>query len=90
MERKKRVVHREICMKCSERSNHRTRKRGGAEHAEKTEDNTNVSGTEHVISYNLGDLAEDFTEMPEKAQGGNKVEIRTQVLYDAGIHLYLD
>lgn len=57
---------------------------------EKKEDNTNVSGTEHVISYNLGDLAEDFTETPEKAQSGNKVEIRTQVLYDAGIHLYLD
>ena len=57
---------------------------------EKNEDNTNVSGTEHVISYNLGDLAEDFTETPEKAQSGNKVEIRTQVLYDAGIHLYLD
>ena len=57
---------------------------------EKNDDNTNVSGTEHVISYNLGDLAEDFTETPEKAQSGNKVEIRTQVLYDAGIHLYLD
>jgi hypothetical protein len=57
---------------------------------EKTEDNTNVMETEHVISYNLGDLAELFTETPEKAQSGNKVEIRTQVLYDAGIHLYLD
>ena len=34
MERKKRVVPREVCMKCSERSNHRTRKRDGAEHAE--------------------------------------------------------
>ena len=34
MERKKRVVPREVCMKCSERSNHRTRKRGGAEHVE--------------------------------------------------------
>ena len=34
MERKKRVVPREICMKCSERSNHRARKRDGAEHAE--------------------------------------------------------
>jgi hypothetical protein len=57
---------------------------------EKTEDNTNVMETEHVISYNLGDLAELFTETPEKAQSGDKVEIRTQVLYDAGIHLYLD
>jgi len=34
MERKKRVVPREVCVKCSERSNHRTRQRGGAEHAE--------------------------------------------------------
>ena len=34
MERKRRVVPGEVCMKCSERSNHRTRKRGGAEHAE--------------------------------------------------------
>jgi len=34
MERKKRVVPREVCVKRSERSNHRTRKRGGAEHAE--------------------------------------------------------
>ena len=34
MERKKRVVPGEVCMKCSERSNHCTRKRGGAEHAE--------------------------------------------------------
>ena len=34
MERKKRVVPREVCVKCSERSNHRTRKRGGAEHVE--------------------------------------------------------
>ena len=34
MERKKRVVPREVCVKSSERSNYRTRKRGGAEHAE--------------------------------------------------------
>ena len=34
MERKKRVVPREVCVKCSERSNHRTRKRGGAERTE--------------------------------------------------------
>ena len=34
MEGKKRVVPREVCMKRSERSNHCTRKRGGAEHAE--------------------------------------------------------
>ncbi len=34
MESKKRVVPREVCVKRSERSNHRTRKRGGAEHAE--------------------------------------------------------
>ena len=34
MERKKRVVPREVCVKRSERSNHRTRKQGGAEHAE--------------------------------------------------------
>ena len=34
MERKKRVVPGEVCMECSERSNHRTRKRDDAEHAE--------------------------------------------------------
>ncbi len=34
MERKKRVVPREVCAKCSERSNHRTRKQGGAERTE--------------------------------------------------------
>ena len=34
MERKKRVVPREACAKCSERSNHCTRKRGGAERTE--------------------------------------------------------
>ena len=33
MERKKRVVPREICVERSERSNHRTRKRGSAERA---------------------------------------------------------
>jgi hypothetical protein len=34
MERRKRVVPREVCVIGYERSNHRTRKRGGAEHAE--------------------------------------------------------
>ena len=34
MERKKRVVPGEVCVKRSERSNHRTRKRGGVEYTE--------------------------------------------------------
>ena len=41
MERKKRVVPGEICVKCSERSNHRTRKRGGAEHTEVSRGHSN-------------------------------------------------
>ena len=34
MERKKRVVPRDVYVKSAEKGNHRTRKRGGAEHAE--------------------------------------------------------
>ena len=54
------------------------------------QDNKPIIESEHVISYNLGDLAEHFTSTPVIAGSGEKLEIRTQVLCDADIHLYLD
>ena len=42
------------------------------------------------IRYDLGNLAGDFTDTPEIAQAGESVEIRTMVLDDADIHVYVD
>ncbi len=44
----------------------------------------------HCIRYELGDLASVFTNTPENAKVGECVEIRTSILYDADIHLFLD
>ena len=44
MERKKRVVPREVCMARSERSNHCTRKRGSAEHTEVSRGHSRTKG----------------------------------------------
>ena len=54
------------------------------------QDNKPIIESEHVISYNLGDLAEHFISTPVIAGSGEKLEIRTQVLSDADIHIYLD
>lgn len=42
------------------------------------------------IDYDLGDMAESFLKTPTKAKAGASVEIRHAVIYDGGIHLYLD
>lgn len=47
-------------------------------------------GSIYSIRYELGDLKDNFTLTPTKARDGNSVKIRTQVLTDADIHLYLD
>ena len=48
------------------------------------------SGTAYGIRYELGDLREDFTALPTAAKPGEIVELRTQVLYDADLHVYVD
>ena len=58
-------------------------------HSFPEEDTGNVSGY-HTIRYDLGDTASFFTSVPSEAEAGNTVEIRTGVLYDADIHLYVD
>ncbi len=45
---------------------------------------------EHKINYELGDLADDFISTPVSARSGEIVEIRTHILYDADIHVYVD
>lgn len=47
-------------------------------------------GNIYSIRYELGDLKGNFTLTPTKARDGNLVKIRSQVLTDADIHLYLD
>jgi serpin B len=42
------------------------------------------------IRYELGDTADNFTLKPSEAKTGDTVEIRTGVLYDADIHVYVD
>ncbi|MBQ7172973.1 MAG: hypothetical protein IJR88_02510 [Clostridia bacterium] len=46
--------------------------------------------TSYTISYELGDLLEDFIELPAKAKAGETVEIKTVVLCDADLHVYVD
>lgn len=45
---------------------------------------------EYTVSYELGEHLEDFTELPAKAKAGETVEIKTVVLLDADIHVYVD
>ncbi len=42
------------------------------------------------IEYELGDTFSVFTDMPSEAFPGDIVEIRTGILLDAGIHVYVD
>lgn len=43
-----------------------------------------------TIRYELGDAAKDFISTPSGAKAGDTVEIRTEVLYDADLHVYVD
>lgn len=43
-----------------------------------------------TIRYELGDTAKDFISTPSMAKTGDTVEIRTQVMFDADIHVYVD
>ena len=42
------------------------------------------------IRYELGDAADVFTDTPNKAAAGETVEIRTVILFDTDIHVYVD
>ena len=42
------------------------------------------------IKYELGDPARHFMDYPLKAKPGDIVEIKTEVLFDADIHVYVD
>ena len=43
------------------------------------------------IRYELGEeFADTFTETPEEANAGDTVELKTEILYDADIHVYVD
>ncbi len=44
----------------------------------------------HRINYELDDLTDVFTYTPTKAESGDTVELRTVVLMDADIHVFLD
>ena len=44
----------------------------------------------YTISYNLGDLSDNFADNPTNAEAGEVVEIRTHILYDADLHVYED
>ena len=46
--------------------------------------------SEYGISYKLGDLADLFIFTPTSAKQGDNVEIRTHVLYDADIHVFVN
>lgn len=47
-------------------------------------------GADHAINYALGDLADNFISTPSCAKSGEVVEIKTHILYDADIHVYVD
>ena len=42
------------------------------------------------IRFELGDIADNFTETPLEAKAGDTVEIKTVILHDADIHVYVD
>ncbi len=44
----------------------------------------------YEITYELGSLRDDFIDTPTSAEYGDTVEIRTQILIDADIHVYVD
>ena len=49
-----------------------------------------LSGVDFNIRYELGATAHDFTSTPFGAKAGEEVEIKTEVLFDADIHVYVD
>ena len=44
----------------------------------------------HTIRYELGHTWESFTDPPSTATAGKTVEIRTYIMCDADIHVYVD
>jgi hypothetical protein len=50
----------------------------------------NTTDVDFNIRYELGDTAHDFTSTPFGARAGDEVEIKTEVLIDADIHVYVD
>ena len=50
---------------------------------------TSVDGT-FTINYDLGSAAEHFTSTPTKAKPGDTIEIKTEILFDADMHVYVD
>lgn len=55
------------------------------------EDEASSSGNRsYSISYELGETADHFSDLPGSADAGDTVEIRTEILYDADIHVYVD
>lgn len=52
--------------------------------------NNQVETSKHAITYELGGLAESFIQIPTCAECGENVEIKTEVLYDADIHVFVD
>ena len=43
-----------------------------------------------TIKYDLGQLKDDFVTTPRSAKVGEVVTIKTNILFDAGIHVYVD
>ncbi len=55
------------------------------------EDEASSSGDgSYSISYELRETSGHFTDLPGSADAGETVEIRTEILYDADIHVYVD
>lgn len=44
----------------------------------------------YKIEYDLGDTEKDFIQMPKSAKAGDEVRITTKMLFDAGIHVYVN
>ena len=55
-----------------------------------TQNTTNSGNGTFSIHYDLGRTADYFTNTPSEAKTGDTVEIKTLVLLDDGIHVYLD
>lgn len=54
-------------------------------------DSTGATGEKrYSIRYDLGSAADDFIQTPTSAKAGETVEIKTEVLIDADLHLYVD
>lgn len=53
-------------------------------------DNRAANERDYQITYELGNLADLLIDAPASAKYSDTVEIRTQVLCDADIHVYVD